>query len=137
MVMACREAPTFESFVRKRLGARSEAARMLALLTEDMSLSNAIPETIRSLSTQKSRELRQLVDLFDSYCEWIEEWEPQGWQVERSGSNVLLHPPKNYEWGHAEHPSSDVIAAAAGVLAVSYKGATFDPKVVATFHVVR
>jgi hypothetical protein len=138
--MACREPPTFESFVRERLGPHSEAAKMIADLVQDRSLSDAIPIAIQSLPTSKSRELRQIVDLFEPYCEWVEDWEPQGWKVERSGSSVLLYPPKKYSWGHEEHPSSDVIAAASGVIAVRYEGAEFneknEPKEV-SFRVVR
>jgi hypothetical protein len=135
--MACREAPTFESFVKKRLGPRSEAAKMIADLTKDTSLSDAIPIAIHSLPSGKSRELRQVVDLFEPYCEWVEDWEPKGWEIETSRSQVILRPPKDFEWGHSVHPDSDVIAAAAGVLAVRYEGAEFEPKIAVTFRVVR
>ena len=94
--MACREAPTFEEFVKKRLGSRSEAAKMIATLSKETSVSNAVAMTIEALSTRQSHELRHLVDLFDSYCEWVEDWEPAGWEIESSGSRVLLRPPKNY-----------------------------------------
>lgn len=135
--MACREPPTFESFVKKHLGPRSEAARLIADLTRDTSLSDAVPIAIQSLSTGKSRELRQIVDLFEPYCEWVEDWEPKGWEIERSGSQVLVRPPGDFAWGHSVHPDNDVIAAAAGVLAVRYEGAEYEPKIEVTFRVVR
>jgi len=135
--MACREAPTFEEFVKKRLGSRSEAAKMIATLSRDTSVSNAVAMTIEALPTRQSHELRHLVDLFDPYCEWVEDWEPAGWEIETSGSRVLLRPPKNYEWGRASHPNNDVIAAAAGVLGVRFDEVEFEPDVEVSFVVTR
>lgn len=135
--MACREAPTFERFVSERIGSRSEAGKMIATLAKDTSLSNAVSLAIESLSASKSRELRQIVDLFEPYCEWVEEWEPEGWEVKVSQSHVLLHPPSGYAWGRDEHPNNDVIAAAAGVLAVRFDEVEFEPKLEVSFVVTR
>lgn len=135
--MACREAPTFERFVSERISPRSEAGKVIASLAKETSLSNAVSLAIEALSTQKSRELRQVVDLFESYCEWVEEWEPEGWRIDASRSQVLLHPPKSYEWGHGVHPDDDVIAAAAGVLAVRFEEVEFEPRLEVSFRVVR
>lgn len=135
--MACREAPTFEDFIRRRLGARSEAAKMIASLSKDTSLSNAVAMTIEALPTRQSHELRHLVDLFEPYCDWVENWEPRGWEITPSSSHVLLRPPKGYEWGQGPHPNNDVIAAAAGVLAVRFDDVEFEPRVEVSFRVVR
>jgi hypothetical protein len=135
--MACREAPTFERYVSERIGTRSEAGKMIATLAKDTSLSNAISLTIEALPAGKSRDLRQIVDLFEPYCEWVEEWEPEGWEVEVSRSHVILRPPKDYAWGRAEHPNNDVVAAAAGVLGVKFDEVEFDPKLEVSFVVTR
>jgi hypothetical protein len=135
--MACREAPTFERYVSERIGPRSEAGKMIATLAKDTSLSNAISLAIESLPTSKSRDLRQIVDLFEPYCEWVEEWEPEGWEVEASRSRVVLRPPSGYAWGRDEHPNNDVVAAAAGVIAVRFDEVEFEPKLEVSFVVTR
>jgi hypothetical protein len=138
--MACRQPPTFERYVLERLSPRSEAARMLADLAKDSSVSDAVPLVIESLPVQKSRELRQIVDLFEPYCEWVEDWETSGWEVERSGSKVTVRLPKGYEWGRGPHPRSEVIAAGAGVTAIRFEKVEHDDKYRATsasFRVMR
>lgn len=135
--MACREAPTFERFVSERIGPRSEAGKLLASLSKDTSLSDAVALAIETLSPRQSRELRQVAELFESYCEWVEEWEPSGWEIEASRSRVLLRPPPNYEWGRDEHPNDEVIAAAAGVLAVRFDEVEFEPQLEVSFVVTK
>jgi hypothetical protein len=131
--MACREAPTFESFVQERLSPRSEAAKMIADLSKDTSLSNAVALTIEALPAGKSRELRHIVDLFEPYCEWVEDWEAKGWQIESSGSWVTLVPPEGRDWNELcarkAHPSDEVVAAAAGVLSVKFEDVEFEPRI--------
>ena len=135
--MACREAPTFEHYVSERISPRSEAGRVIASLAKETSLSNAISLAIEALGTSKSRELRQVIDLFEPYCEWVEDWESKGWEIEATRSNVLLRPPSDYEWGHGKHPNNDVVAAAAGVLAVRFDEVEFEPRTEVSFRVVR
>lgn len=131
--MACREAPTFESFVRDRLSPRSEAAKMIADLEKDTSLSNAVALTIEALPTSKSRELRHIVDLFEPYCEWVEDWETKGWQIESSGAWITLTPPEGREWSElcarGGRPSDEVIAAAAGVPSAKFEDVEFEPRI--------
>jgi len=80
-----------------------------------------------------TEELDRVQDLYESWCEWLDDWEPKGWQIDVSGSNVTLTAPNGSEWKglwrRGSHPSDDVIAAAAGVLSVKFKGAEsgFDP----------
>lgn len=135
--MACREAPTFERYINERISPRSEAGKVIASLAKDTSLSNAISLAIEALGTQKSRELRQIIDLFGPYCEWVEDWEPAGWEITSSRSDVTLRPPKNYEWGRGKHPNNDVVAAAAGVLAVRFDEVEFEPQTEVSFRIVR
>jgi hypothetical protein len=137
--MACREAPTFEEYIRKRLGSRSEAGKMIADLSKDTSLSNAVAMTIEALPATKSRELRHLVDFFEPYCRWVEDWEPKGWRIERSGSWVTLQAPEGRHWDELSarraHPSNDVVAAAVGVSSVEFDDVEFEPRIEITFRV--
>ncbi len=144
--MACREAPSFEHYIKKRLSPRSEAGRTIAALSKDTSLSNAVSMAIESLPTGQSRELRHFVDLFEPYCEWVEDWEPKGWEMETlfsgsSVSTVTLLPPEGRDWrdltARGAHPSDDVVAAAAGVLSVKLESVEHEPRVVIYFRVVR
>jgi hypothetical protein len=113
---------------------------MIATLAEDTSVSDAIAMTIEALPPGQSRELRQIVDLFEAYCEWVEDWEPEGWEIERSDSQVLVQLPKGYEWGRGPHPRTEVIAAGAGVLAIRFEKVEYDPNyrvVAVSFRIVR
>jgi hypothetical protein len=138
--MACREAPSFEDFISRRLSPRSEAGKMISTLSKDTSLSNAIAMTIEALPASKSRELRHLVDLFKLYCDWVEDWEPEGWEIEVSGSWVTLLAPKGRDWGEVSrrgaHPPNNVVAVAAGVPSVQMEGAEYEPRVEISFRVV-
>jgi hypothetical protein len=132
--VACREAPSFEEYIRDRLDWRSEAGRMLAALSKDTSLSNAVSMAIESLSTRQSREFRHLVDLFEPYCEWVEDWESKGWDVKFSGSfMVTLSPPASRNWSdltvRGGHPSDEVVAAAIGVSSVKFEDVEFEPQI--------
>lgn len=122
--MACREAPSFEDFISERLSPRSEAGKMIISLSKDTSLSNAVAMTIESLPASKSRELRHLVDLFELYCDWVEDWESKGWEIGVSGSWVMLLSPEGRDWSELcarrAHPPDKVVAAGAGVSSVKY-----------------
>jgi hypothetical protein len=138
--MACRGAPSFEEFIKKRLGPRSEASKMITSLSKDTSISNAVAMTIEALSASQSRDLRHLVDSFQRYCDWVEDWEPRGWEIEAGDWITLLGPPGR-EWAdlcaRGAHPSDDVVAAAAGVSAVKFDDVVFDKRIEITFRVTR
>jgi hypothetical protein len=122
--MVCRDAPSFEDFVRERLSPRSEAGKMITSLSKDTSLSNAVAMTIESLSASKSRELRHIINSFELYCDWVEDWEPKGWEIGTSGSWVILLAPEGRDWAELcarrAHPPDNVVAAGAGVSSVKY-----------------
>lgn len=136
--MVCRgHAPTFEEYVKKRLPARSEAGKLVATLSKDTSISNAIALAIESLSTRASRELRQIVDSFEDHCRWVENWEAKGWRMRVDGDWITLSPPSDFAWGYGKKPKDQVIAAGAGVRAVKFDDVSFEPKLEVTFRVLR
>lgn len=64
--MACRDAPSFEEYVREWMyGTKTEAAQEIWDLARDgTSLSDAVALAIESLPARKSAQLRRLVELF-------------------------------------------------------------------------
>lgn len=115
---------------------------MITSLSKDTSLSNAVAMTIESLSASQSRELRHFVDLFEPYCEWVEDWEPRGWQIKSSGSSVTLFAPPGDDWGglcrRGAHPSNDVVAAGAGVSSVKFVDFDLEKlRIEISYHVIR
>jgi hypothetical protein len=117
---------------------------MITSLSKDTSVSNAIAMTIEALPTGQSRALRQLVNSFERYCDWVEDWEPKGWTIEATGSQVALEAPPGSDWAELccyrrKHPSNEVVAAAAGVSSVKFNNVRWlaGRRIVITFLVTR
>ncbi len=119
--MACRGAPSFEKYLRDRLlGSRSEVATVLAGLAKDVSLADAASLTLETLPRVKTKRLRQLVDSFESWCEWIEEWQPRGWSATMRGRRVSVLAPGKSPKDYFPMPRGEVVAAAVDVDAVRF-----------------
>jgi hypothetical protein len=132
---SCRDAPSFEEYVRGWLyKTNTESADVIYdLVKSGDSLSNSVALTIESLPARKTARLRRLVELFEPYCEWVEDWKPKDWRIEdnynaTSGEVVAFLATGNWDKRNLPHtrrgdviklgveiPSEDVIAAFHGV----------------------
>lgn len=133
--MACRDPASFDAYIRERLaggnatghppttrkrqrslGPRSEAARVVFEFVEKdrVSMGEAVLLAIEALPASKTRELRRIVDLFEPWCEWIDEWFARGWTFKIGYDGVIVVPPRTFDYHNKSYPRIDVISAAVG-----------------------
>lgn len=115
--MACGVAD-FEAYIRERLAhSKSEAARVVLEFVEKdrVSMGDAVLLAIEALPMRQTKELRHIVDLFESWCEWYDKWRPRGWKIAVGHDGVAVAPPKKFDHRDDAYPRFDVIEAAAGV----------------------
>lgn len=128
--MTCRGAPNFEEYVRGWIyKTNTEVVDVIYdLVKGGDSLSNAVALAIESLPARKTSHLRRLVELFEPYCEWMEEWEPKGWQIDDYGKGEAAAGIATKDWTDplverdsvvielgVDIPGEDVVAAFNGV----------------------
>lgn len=101
------------------MDSRSEAAETIRQLEKDVSFMDAVVLTIESLGASHTRRLRRIVELYEPWCEWQNEWVRRGWTIERDiNPNYfkLISPNKQGEYlqSREDAPDDDIAAAAAG-----------------------
>jgi hypothetical protein len=123
---ACRDPRSFEDFMRERfMDSRSEAAETIRQLEKDVSFMDAVALTIDALRWPTTKRLRRIVELYEPWCEWQNEWRRRGWSLrwEINPNYFTLLAPKSgpiFE-RRDEAPSDDVAAAASGFDRVKFE----------------
>jgi len=122
MKYECRAYPGWEKYLRRRLErGTSEASRFVldeAEATWGGNVGEAVVDALEHFEDWQTGELRAILDLFESFCDWHEVWKPRGWRVSISGLRVTVTSPPGYEWGDKDAPTAGAIAAAAGVMGI-------------------
>ena len=123
---ACRDAHSFEDYMRERfMDSRSEAAETIRQLAQDVSFMDAVALTIDALRWAQTKRLRRIVELYEPWCEWKNEWVRRGWRLEWCTNpnyfKLIAPEQKNFFERRDEAPSDDVAAAAAGFDRVKFE----------------
>jgi len=157
--MACRDALSFEEYIREWMySTHTEASEEIYKLARDLereghpSLANAVALAIESLPTRKTTRLRRLVELFEPWCEWKEDWEQKGWRLQKwDESHVAVVVPDDIEedwWLKVEEtkgdkakerdlfPDEELIAAATSRDSASCQKPHIGPQAIAAVYYV-
>lgn len=157
--MACRDALSFEEYVREWMySTHTEASEEVYNLARDLereghpSLANAVALAIESLPARKTARFRRLVELFEPWCEWKEDWESKGWRLQKwdEGSVAVVVPDDIEEdwWLKVEEtkgdiekerllfPDEELIAAATSRDSASFKKVHIGPQAIGAVYQV-
>ena len=157
--MACRDVLSFEEYIREWMyGTHTEAAEEVYNLARGLaeegkpSLANAVALAIESLPSRKTARLRRLVELFEPWCEWKEDWESKGWQLTKYGDGrFVVTVPDDIEedwWLKVEEtkgdadkeralfPDEELVAAATNRDSASYEKVHIGPQAIGAVYSV-